>query len=91
MRSISRSLKGLSVKPTTQRNRAVQLTTLFATSWGSEIHINLNIDAEPLNRRRSRFSFRPTICHIFQRHWRQYAGNCACVYGMCSVRNMSRI
>jgi len=34
------------------------------------------------NRRRRRFSVRRTIRHIYQGQWRQYAGNCACVYGI---------
>jgi len=70
-------MKGLSVKPKTQRNRAV-LLTIFATLLRSEIHINIKIDADvPF--------FRLTICHIFQGHWTQYAGKCACVYDTCSV------
>jgi hypothetical protein len=27
---------------------------------------------------------RRTICHIYQGQWRQYAGKCACVYGVCN-------
>jgi hypothetical protein len=58
----------------------------FTTLWRSEIHINLKIDAEALNRRRRRFDVRRTICRIYQGKWRQYAGKCACVYGECSVK-----
>jgi hypothetical protein len=66
MRSISRTLRGVSVLPKTQRNRAVLLRTQFRTLWRSGIHINLKIDADALNRRRRRFSFRRTIYHIYQ-------------------------
>jgi hypothetical protein len=38
-------MKGLSVKPKTQRNRAVLLTK-FATLLRREIHINIKIDAD---------------------------------------------
>jgi len=34
--------------------------------WRSEIHINLKIDADVLNRRRRRFCVRRTIYHIYQ-------------------------
>jgi hypothetical protein len=68
-----------------QRNRAFLVWTRFKTSWGSEIYINLKLDADALNRRR--FYVRRNIHHIYQGQRRQYAGNCACVYGVCSVKN----
>jgi hypothetical protein len=49
-----------------QPNRIVLLRIRFVTLWRSEIHINLKIDADALNRRRRRFSVRRTICHIYQ-------------------------
>jgi len=39
------------------------------------------------HRRRRQFCVRRTICHIFPGYWRQYAGNWACVFGICSVKN----
>jgi hypothetical protein len=66
MRSIRRNLKGASVLPKTQRNGAVLFLTRFTTLWRSEIHTNLKIDADALNRRRRRFCVRCTICHIYQ-------------------------
>jgi ribosomal protein S27AE len=55
--------------------------------WISEIHINLKIDADALNRRRRRFCGRCTKYHIDQGQWRHYAGKCASVYGICIVKN----
>jgi hypothetical protein len=75
-------LKGPSVLPKTQRNRAHLLQTRFKMLWRSEIHINLKIDADDLNRRRRRFCVRRTIHHMNQEQIRQYAGKCACVYGI---------
>jgi hypothetical protein len=46
MRSIRRKLRGPSVLPKNQRNRAVLLRTRFTALWRSEIHINLQIDAD---------------------------------------------
>jgi hypothetical protein len=40
-----------------------------------------------MNQRRRRFCVRRTMCHIYQGQRRQYAGNCACVYGVRSVKN----
>jgi hypothetical protein len=65
MRSIRRTLRGPSVLPKTQRNRAFLLRTRFITLWRSEIHINLKIDADALNRRRRRFCVHRTICRIY--------------------------
>jgi hypothetical protein len=70
-----------------QRNRAVLLRTRFTTLWRSEIHINLKIDADALNRRRRRFCVRRTTYHIYKGQRRKYAGKRACVYGICSVKN----
>jgi len=53
-----------------QRNHAVLIRTRFTTLWGSEISINLKIDADALNRRRRRFCDRRTIYHIHQGQWR---------------------
>jgi hypothetical protein len=66
MRSVSRKLEGPSVLPKTQQNRAVLLKTRLETLWRSEIHINLKIGADALNRRRRRFSVRRTIYRIYQ-------------------------
>jgi hypothetical protein len=68
MRSIRRNFNGPSVQPKKQRNRVILLRTRFTNLWRSEIHINLKIDADALNRRRRRFRVRRTICHIFQGH-----------------------
>jgi hypothetical protein len=46
----------------TLQNRAVLLGTRFTYLWRSEIHINLKIDANALNRRRRCFS--PTKQYI---------------------------
>jgi hypothetical protein len=56
------SYVGPSEMHTAQRNLAV----LFTTLWRSEIHINLKIDAEALNRRWRRFCIRSTVYHIYQ-------------------------
>jgi hypothetical protein len=64
-----------------------RLGARFTTSWRSEIHINLKIDAYALNRHRRRFCVRRTIYHIYHGQRRQYADKCACVYGVCSVKN----
>jgi hypothetical protein len=66
MRRIRRNLEGRSVLPKTQRNHAVLLETRFKTLWRSEIHNNLKIDADALNRRRRRFCVRRTMHHIYQ-------------------------
>jgi hypothetical protein len=63
------------------------ITNTFQTLWRSEIHINLKIDADALNRRRHRFCVRRNVYHIFQGQRREYACKCACVYGVCSVKN----
>jgi hypothetical protein len=52
--------------PKTKRNRAVLLRTRFKTLWRSQIHINLKIDADALNRRRRRFCARRTIYHTYE-------------------------
>jgi len=82
---LSRTLRGLSVLPKTQRNRAVLFRTRFTTIWGSEIHISLKFDGHALNRRRRRSLFWCTIHHICQGQWRQYARKCACVYDIWNV------
>jgi len=84
---IRRRLRGRSVLPKTQRNHAVLLRTRFTTLWRSEMHINRKIDAGAHNRYRRRFCVRRTVYYIYQGQWRQYAGKCACVYGICSVKN----
>jgi hypothetical protein len=66
MRSIRRTLKRQSVLAKTQRKRGVLLRTRFRTLSRSEIHNNLKIDADALNRRRRRFSVRRTVYHIYQ-------------------------
>jgi hypothetical protein len=63
------------------------LRTRFTTLWRSEIHNNIKIDADALNRRRRRFCVRRKIRHFYQGQRRQYAGKCACVYSICSVKN----
>jgi hypothetical protein len=60
---------------------------IFTTLWKSEIHINLKIYADALNRRWRRFCVRRTMCHIYQGQRRQCAGTCACVYGICNMEN----
>jgi hypothetical protein len=59
----------------------------FTTLWRSEIHINLKIEADAVNRRRRHFSFRRKIHHIYQGQIRQYAGKCVYDSGVCSVKN----
>jgi hypothetical protein len=66
MRSTRRKLRGPSVLPKTQRNRAVPLPTRFTTLWRGEIHINLKSDADARNRRRRRFCVRLSIYHTYQ-------------------------
>jgi hypothetical protein len=62
-------------------------TNTFTRLWRSEIHINLNIDADTLKRRRRRFCIRRKVYHIYRGERRQYSGKCACVYGVCKVKN----
>jgi hypothetical protein len=54
----------------TPRNRAVLLIRYLTTLWRSEIHINLKIDADALNRRRRRFCIRRKIYHIYEEQGR---------------------
>jgi len=49
--------------------------------------MNVKIDADALNRRRRRFCVRLTIYHIYHGQLRLSAGMCACVYGVCIVKN----
>jgi hypothetical protein len=86
MRSIRRTLRRPSFLPKTERNRAVLSRTHSRTMWRSEIHSNLRIDADALNRRRRRFGVRRTMYHIYTGQRRKYAGKCACVYGISSVK-----
>jgi hypothetical protein len=74
----------------TQRIRAVLFQTCFTTLWRSEIHINLKIDADALNRRRRRFRLRRTVYHIYQRQGWQCAGKCAHIYDVHNVKNKIR-
>jgi hypothetical protein len=74
MCSVRRTLKGPSVLLKTQRNLAVLLRRRLKTLWRSEIHINLKIDADALNRRQRRFCVRLTVYHICRGERRQYAG-----------------
>jgi hypothetical protein len=85
MRNRRRNLRGTSVLPKTLGYRAILLRIRLRTLWRSEIYMNLKIDAYALNRRWRRFRVRRTVRHIYQGQWRQYAGKCACVYGICSV------
>jgi hypothetical protein len=62
-------------------------TNTFQTLWRSEKHITLKIDADALNRRRRRFYVRRIISHIYAGQLKQYAGQCACVYSVCTVNN----
>jgi hypothetical protein len=64
-----------------------RLGARFTTLWRSEIHIHLKTEADGLNRHWSRFCVRRKIYHIYPGQTRQYAGKCACVYGVCSVKN----
>jgi len=61
------------------------IRTRFTTLWRNEIHINLKIDADVLNRRRLLLCVRVKTYHTYQGQRRQYAGMCACVYGVWSV------
>jgi hypothetical protein len=49
-----------------QRNRAILLRTRLKTLRRIEIHMNLKIDADDLNRRWRRFRVRSTVHHIYQ-------------------------
>jgi hypothetical protein len=51
------------------------------------MNINLKIDDDALNRRRRRSFVRRSMCHIYQGERRQCASRCACVYGICRVKN----
>jgi hypothetical protein len=66
MRTIRRTLRRPSLIKKTKRNRAVLLRIRFKTLWRSQIHINLKIDDDDLNRRRRRFCVRRTMYHIYQ-------------------------
>jgi len=57
--------------------------------WRSEIHLNLKIGADALSRRRRRYCVCRKIYDIHQGEQRQYAGMCACAYGVCSEQNKS--
>jgi hypothetical protein len=46
MRRLHRTLRGPSVLPKTQRNRAMLFRTRFITIRRSEIHISLKLDAD---------------------------------------------
>jgi hypothetical protein len=87
MRSIYITLKGPSVLQKIERNRAVLFRTHFTTIWRSKIHANLKVEADVLNGQRRRFCVRHRTYHIYQGQRRQYAYKCACVYGVCSVKN----
>jgi len=87
MRSSHGTLKSSSLLPKTQRNRTGLFRTRFITLWGSEILINVKIDANALNQRRSWFLLRCTIHHICQGEWRQYArrAHASTSYGMWRI------
>jgi hypothetical protein len=87
MRSIRRTLTGLPVLPKTQWNHVVLLRTRITTLRKIEIHINVKIDADALNRRRRRFWVRCKIYQIYQGQQRWYPDKCACVYSTGSVKN----
>jgi len=80
MRSIRRTLRGPSVLPKTKRNHVILLRTRSATLWWSEIHINLKIDTDVMNRRWRHFCVCRTVYHICQGDRRMYAGKYACVF-----------
>jgi hypothetical protein len=61
MGSIHRTLRVPSVLQKTPRNRTDLFRSRFITFWRSEIHINLKMDANALNRRRRRFCVRRTM------------------------------
>jgi len=86
VRSVIRNFRGPSVLPKTQRNRVILLRTLFKPLWGSEVHKNLKIDADALNRRRRRFFVRRGIYYICQREWREYAVKFPYVNGLSVSR-----
>jgi hypothetical protein len=66
MRSIRRTLRRPFLLPKTQRDRAVLLIICFTTLWRSEIHMNLKIDTDALNRRRRRVCIRRKKYQIYQ-------------------------
>jgi hypothetical protein len=70
MRNIRRKLRRPFLLPKTQRNLAILLIRCLTTLWRSEIHINLKIDADALNRRRRRFCVRRKIYHIYEEQGR---------------------
>jgi hypothetical protein len=81
----SNSITVCTTKNTTKSRSS--LADTFNTSWRSQNHIKLKIDADALNRRRRRFYVRRKIGHIYQGRRRQYARKCASVHGVCSVNN----
>jgi hypothetical protein len=78
MRSIIRMLRGPSVNTTESRS-----------SVKNTFHnvVEKRNPYQSKNRRRRRFCVRRTVCHVYQGQSRQYAGSCACAYGICSVKN----
>jgi hypothetical protein len=66
MRSIRRTLRGPFLLPKTQQNREILLRTRLTRLWRSEIHMNLKIDADALNRRWRHFRVRRTVHHVYQ-------------------------
>jgi hypothetical protein len=67
------------------------ITNAFHNVVEKQNPYNLKIDADALNRGRRRFCIRRKVYHIYQVQWMQYAGNFACVYGLCSVKNKIEI
>jgi hypothetical protein len=51
----------------------ISLTNTFQTLWRTEIHINLKIEDEGLNRRRRRLCVRRRVYHIYEGQRRQSA------------------
>jgi len=68
---------------------AFVLRKLFTTFWRSDIHMNLKIDDDALNRRRRRFCVRLTICHIYQRQCRHMlvSAHASAVYAVRSIKS----
>jgi hypothetical protein len=65
MRSVRRTLKAPSFLANICPNLALLFRKGFKSKQRSEIHMNIKVDLDDLNRRRRRFYLRRT-CHIYQ-------------------------
>jgi hypothetical protein len=78
MRSVHRMLRTMSFLANIRPNLALLFRTGFRSIRRSEIHMNMKVDLDALNRRRRRFYLRRK-CHIYQRLWWPYPGYYALV------------